>query len=104
MKKSFRILQEDIRDFVDIVNDVSKRSSATQGRPVLKYPKTGGSFAVVYPSITEAARDLVENNESNGSPSEVAKEITKVCKGKRIAAYGYYWQYVDGSTKKEEDM
>lgn len=41
----------------------------------------------VYNAIVDALRELgVKDNSS---------DISRVCKGKRITAYGYHWEYVD---------
>ena len=72
------------------VNKLSSQevSKLYKSNPIIQYD-LNNNFIKVFPSVSEAVRQIVPNTKSRGAISH----ITDVCKGKRKSAYGFKWQF-----------
>lgn len=52
-----------------------------------------GTFLRSFPSTSEAARYMIENNLTNCKQSTIRQHIAEVCTGKRKTAAKYKWKY-----------
>lgn len=60
--------------------------------PIKQIDLTTNDVINIFPSIHEAMRFLIKQNE-NLTPSTVCANICSCCKGKKKSAYGYMWGY-----------
>lgn len=90
--QALNICTKTVSTILDIkkVNKLSSPevSKLYKSNPIIQYD-LNNNFIKVFPSVSEAARQIVPNTKSHG----VISHITDVCKGKRKSAYGFKWQF-----------
>ena len=61
----------------------SKQAEEKLGRPVLQIDLKTKEIIMEHPSVSSAARYL----------NKTSQNISAVCRGERLSAYGYFWKY-----------